>query len=158
MPVVPPPLIALGAGFVQRALAPEQPPGLVRKVAAVGLGAAGIGLLGATGAAFKRHGTTFEPFDPSKATALVTDGPNAVSRNPMYVGMAGVLAAHALGRGGWLTPLPVIAFVAVIGRVQIRPEEEALAALFGEDYAAYCDQVPRWIGLPETWRRIAVDT
>jgi protein-S-isoprenylcysteine O-methyltransferase Ste14 len=148
MPVVPPPLIALGAGFVQRAVAPERSPGLVRKVAAVGLGAASVGLLGATAAAFRRHGTTVEPFDPSKASALVTDGPNAFTRNPMYAGMAGVLAAHALGRGGWLTPLPAIAFVAVIDRIQIRPEEQALRALFGEDYAAYCDQVPRWIGLP----------
>jgi protein-S-isoprenylcysteine O-methyltransferase Ste14 len=146
MPVVPPPLIALGAGFVQRSVAPERSPGLVRKVAAVGLGAASVGLLGATAAAFRRHGTTVEPFDPSKASSLVTDGPNAFTRNPMYVGMAGVLAAHALGRGGWLTPLPVIAFIAVIDRVQIHPEEQALRALFGEDYAAYCDRVPRWIG------------
>jgi protein-S-isoprenylcysteine O-methyltransferase Ste14 len=158
MPIVPPPLIALGAGFVQRALAPERSPGFARKAAAVGIAAASIGLLGATGAAFKRHGTTFEPFDPSRATALVTDGPNAVTRNPMYVGMAGLLAANALGRGGWLTPLPVLAFVAVIDRIQIRPEEEALRTLFGEDYAAYLDQVPRWIGLPEAWRQIAVDT
>lgn len=147
MPVVPPPLIALGAGLVQRAVAPERPPGLVRKVAAVGLGVASIGLLGATAAAFRRHGTTVEPFDPSKTSSLVTDGPNAFTRNPMYVGMAGVLAAHALGLGGWLTPLPVIAFVAVIDRIQIRPEEDALSRLFGKDYAAYCDEVPRWIGV-----------
>jgi protein-S-isoprenylcysteine O-methyltransferase Ste14 len=148
MPVVPPPLIAVGAAFVQRAVAPERSPGLVRKIAAVGVGAASVGLLGSTAAAFRKHGTTVEPFDPSKASSLVTDGPNALTRNPMYVGMAGVLAAHALGRGGWLTPLPAIGFVAVIDRIQIRPEEQALRALFGADYAAYCDRVPRWIALP----------
>ena len=37
---------------------------------------------------------TVEPFDPSKATALVVSGPNAVTRNPMYVAMAGVLLAR----------------------------------------------------------------
>jgi protein-S-isoprenylcysteine O-methyltransferase Ste14 len=60
--------------------------------------------------------------------------------------MAGLLTAHALLRGGWLTSLPVVGFVAVIDRVQIRPEETALSALFGEEYADYCRRVPRWIG------------
>jgi protein-S-isoprenylcysteine O-methyltransferase Ste14 len=158
MPVVPPPLIALGAGFVQRAVAPDNPTGGLRRVTAVSLGAASIALLGATAASFRRHGTTVEPFDPSKASTLVTDGPNTLTRNPMYVGMAGALAANALWRGGWLTPLPVAAFIAVIDRAQIRPEEQALAALFGEDYAAYCRNVPRWVGPPEAWRRASADT
>ena len=80
---------------------------------------------------------------------LVTDGPNALTRNPMYVGMAGVLTAHALVRRGWLPVLPLAAFVAVIDRTQIRPEEAALRELFGEKYDAYCARVPRWLpGLP----------
>jgi protein-S-isoprenylcysteine O-methyltransferase Ste14 len=148
MPVVPPPLIALGAGVVQHVLAPDRRSGPVRKVAAAGVGAASVGLLAASSAAFRRHHTTFEPFDPSKASALVTDGPNAFTRNPMYVGMAGVLTSYAVLRGGWLTPLPVAGFLALIDRVQVRPEEEALRGLFGEDYAAYCSRVPRWLGPP----------
>jgi protein-S-isoprenylcysteine O-methyltransferase Ste14 len=94
---------------------------------------------------FRRDHTTVEPFDPSKTSALVTDGPNALTRNPMYVGMAGLLTAHALFRGGWLTLLPVAGFVAVIDRFQIRPEEAALQELFGEDYAAYCRSTRRWV-------------
>ncbi len=78
----------------------------------------------------------------------MTDGPNALTRNPMYVGMAGVLTAHAIARGGWLTALPVAGFVALIDRVQVRPEEQALRGLFGDEYAAYCARVPRWLGLP----------
>lgn len=148
MPVLPPPLVALGFGLVQKALTPERRSGPARKVAAAGVGAASIALLGGSAASFRRSHTTVEPFDPSKATTLVTDGPNALTRNPMYVGMAGTLTAHALLRGGWLTALPVIGFVALIDRVQVRPEERALRELFGEDYSDYCRRVPRWVGLP----------
>ena len=34
------------------------------------------------------QGTTLDPFDPTRASVLVTTGANAVSRNPMYVGLA----------------------------------------------------------------------
>ena len=36
-------------------------------------------------------------------------------------------------------------FVAVIDRVQIRPEEAALRELFAEEYDAYCRRVRRWL-------------
>jgi protein-S-isoprenylcysteine O-methyltransferase Ste14 len=94
---------------------------------------------------FRGAGTTVDPLRPGRATGLVTSGPNAVTRNPMYVGMAGVLAAHALLRGGWRPLVPVAAFVAVIDRVQIRPEEQALRELFGEAYEDYCRRVRRWL-------------
>lgn len=76
---------------------------------------------------------------------LVTTGANAVSRNPMYVGMAGLLVANALRRGSWTALLPVVAFTLVIDRVQIAAEEAALLAHFGADYEAYLAAVPRWI-------------
>ena len=63
----------------------------------------------------------------------------------MYVGMAGVLAAHALWRGP-AAALPLLAWVAVIDRLQIPPEEASMAELFGGQYAAYRDAVPRWLG------------
>jgi len=148
MPTVPPPVYAIGAGIVQHILAPDRGTGLVRKAAAVSVGAASVGLIGGSVARFRSQHTTFEPFDPAQASALVTDGPNALTRNPMYLGMAGVLTAHALLRGGWLTALPVVGFVALLDRVQVRPEEEALRGVFGEQYDDYCRRVPRWIGLP----------
>ena len=76
---------------------------------------------------------------------LVTTGANAVTRNPMYVGMAGLLVANALRRGSWTALLPVAAFTLVIDRVQIAAEEIALLAHFGADYEAYLAAVPRWI-------------
>lgn len=145
MPVVPPPVIALGFAGLQHAVAPETGAGIVRKAAAAAVAAASAGLLAGTVREFVEAGTTVEPFHPEKARSLVTTGPNRISRNPMYVGMAGLLAAHAIARGGVLPLLPVAAFVGVIDVAQIRPEEKALRDVFGIQYAAYERTVRRWL-------------
>lgn len=93
-----------------------------------------------------RQGTTLEPFDPSKASVLVTTGPLAITRNPMYVGLTGLLVANAVRRGAWVAVLPVAGFVGVMDRLQIAEEERALLANFGADYEAYRAAVPRWLG------------
>lgn len=145
MPHVPPPLIALAAGVTQRRLGTGSRPGPLRKVGALGAAAGSAWLLAGSAQAFRRKGTTVNPLQPTRATGLVTDGPNGVTRNPMYVGMAGLLVAHGLLRGGWRTAIPVAGFVAVIDRVQIRPEEDAMRELFGDEYAAYSRRVRRWL-------------
>jgi protein-S-isoprenylcysteine O-methyltransferase Ste14 len=94
---------------------------------------------------FRRQGTTVEPFEPSRASALVTSGVNSISRNPMYVGLTGLLVANAVRLGSWTALLPVAVFTVVIDRVQIAAEERALLANFGGEYAAYRASVPRWL-------------
>ena len=142
----PPPLLALAAGFAQRGLDRRQrPPTKPRNTAAALTAAASMVVAGASAAQFRRSGTTVEPFEPSKATALVTGGVNQVTRNPMYVGMAGLLVAHALRRGSVVGLLPVAGFVAVMNRFQVAAEERALREKFGADYEAYCSSVPRWL-------------
>jgi protein-S-isoprenylcysteine O-methyltransferase Ste14 len=84
--------------------------------------------------------------DPSKATSLVVSGPNAATRNPMYVGLAGMLVANAIRLRDWRALLPLAAFVGYLDRVQVAAEERALAEKFGADYDAYRAAVPRWIG------------
>jgi protein-S-isoprenylcysteine O-methyltransferase Ste14 len=145
VPHVPPPLIALGFAGAQHLLAPEQSTGVVRRSVAAGVAGTSLWLVGGSVARFRSRRTTVHPLHPDRATTLVTDGPNAITRNPMYVGMAGLLVAHALARGGLLTLLPVAGFVAVIDRVQIAPEEAAMERLFGEEYAAYQALVRRWL-------------
>jgi protein-S-isoprenylcysteine O-methyltransferase Ste14 len=107
--------------------------------------AASAVIAGAAAAQFRRRGTTVDPFEPERASVLVTTGANTVTRNPMYVGMAGLLVANAVRRGSWTALLPVAAFITVIDRVQVAAEETALVAKFGAEYDAYRAAVPRWL-------------
>ncbi|MDZ7629180.1 MAG: isoprenylcysteine carboxylmethyltransferase family protein [Parvularculaceae bacterium] len=148
-PVVPPPLLALAAGVLMWIIARKAGlpaldfPGRVPLAAAL----AGAGLLIdlVSVAAFLRARTTVNPLAPDKTNALVVTGLYRVSRNPMYLGMALVLAGWAVWLGQALTLVPVAAFVALIEVIQIRPEEKALEEKFGEDYRAYKKRVRRWI-------------
>lgn len=146
--LIPPPVYAVAAAAAQHLLAGDRRPGPVRVVAAGALAAASAGLIGGSAREFRSARTTVHPLHPEHASTLVTDGPNRLTRNPMYVGLAGLLTAHAVLRGGWTTVLPVGAFVAAIDRLQIRVEERALRESFGADYTAYCARVPRWLGRP----------
>jgi protein-S-isoprenylcysteine O-methyltransferase Ste14 len=92
---------------------------------------------------FRRAGTNIRPFLPS--TALVLSGPYKLTRNPMYLGMAGVLLGTAVFMGS-LTPFVVIpAFMALIGERFIVPEEAKLEAAFGREYLEYKARVRRWL-------------
>lgn len=143
----PPPLVALAAALTQSLLSKgAHPPRPLRATAAATTATASGMLAAAAAGQFRRQETTLEPFDPAQASALVTTGPNSVTRNPMYVGLAGLLVANALRLGSWRALLPVAAFTLVIDRLQIAAEESALLANFGADYEAYRARVPRWLG------------
>ena len=144
----PPPLLAFAASLAQRALTRGAPRPTAGRAVVATLIAAGSSALSTTAVRqFRRRGTTVNPVDPTRASVLVTTGPNAVSRNPMYVGLAGMLAANAVRRGSWRAFLPVAAFAMATDRLQVAAEEAALLARFGDDYEAYCAAVPRWVGL-----------
>lgn len=93
---------------------------------------------------FTRHHTTVNPHDIARASSLVETGPNAVTRNPMYVALSAALVAHAIGRRSLGALLPAAAFTYAIDRWQIAAEEEVLARSFPE-YADYAARVPRWL-------------
>ena len=143
---VPPPVIALTAALVQRSLARDAGPApAARRAAAAATAAGSAALMGTAMREFRRAGTTVDPLHPERASSLVDSGPFRVTRNPRYVGMAGLLAAHATVRGRWRTVVPVLGFVLLIDRVQIPPEEAAMASLFEDDYDAYRSRVRRWL-------------
>lgn len=102
------------------------------------------GLLMAANAAgaFRRAGTPVLPFTPS--TALVTDGFYRWTRNPMYLGLALMLAGVAVLLGSWSTLLPIAVFAAIIQGNFILGEERFLEEIFGERYLAYKRSVRRW--------------
>lgn len=143
---VPPPVVALAAGIVQRLVTRGRPSTTVSRTAAGLVVVGSLAVAGGAAAQFARERTTVDPHAPERATSLVTTGPNTFTRNPMYVGMAGVLIAHAVLRRSLPALLPAAAFVAVIDRVQVPAEEAALQATFGALYDDYRERVPRWLG------------
>jgi protein-S-isoprenylcysteine O-methyltransferase Ste14 len=143
-PVVAVILVAL-MGLLARTAPALDVPSELRMVcaAAIGLVGAAIGVAGKLG--FRRAGTTSNPMQPAKASALVTGGIYRRTRNPMYVSLLLLLVAWAVFlASGWALLGPP-AFVLYIGRFQIAPEEQALSARFGADYAAYKSRGRRWL-------------
>lgn len=94
---------------------------------------------------FRRNKTTVDPRYPDKASALVVSGVYSVSRNPMYVGFALILASLPGFLQSPLLIFGVAFFVWYMDRFQIRPEEAALDRFFGPPYTDYKDRVRRWL-------------
>ena len=95
---------------------------------------------------FRRAQTTVNPHKPQEATALVTTGVYAWTRNPMYLGLTVLLLGLAIKFGALSPFLGPLLFVPLLQRFQIRPEEHALRLHFGESYDRYCQRVNRWLG------------
>ena len=81
---------------------------------------------------------------------LVTYGPYAHVRNPLYLGnflltMGTVFISELL----WMVPIVIVLFTIQYLSI-ILWEEQILTERFGSDYATYCQRVPRWI---PRWRR-----
>ena len=71
---------------------------------------------------------------------LVTNGPFAIVRHPMYLGLVTAALGSLLLYQTW-TALAYAAFAPFVLR-RARREELALAAEFGEEWQAYCRRVP----------------
>jgi len=96
-------------------------------------------------ASFWRRKTTINPLRPATTSSLVASGVYRHTRNPMYLGMLLDLVAWAAFLASPLALALVPLFVLYLDRFQIVPEERALSALFGSDYAAYKNKVRRWL-------------
>ena len=145
---LPPPAVLLAmAGLAQGVVARGRrvtPSSMV--VAAPVLGGS-FCLLAASVGNFLRHCTTVDPVRVECAQHLVVDGPNRITRNPMYLGLAGVLLSHAIVRRSPSAVIPLVGFVWLIDRYQIPAEETALEARFGQAYLDYKEAVPRWLNV-----------
>jgi protein-S-isoprenylcysteine O-methyltransferase Ste14 len=109
------------------------------------LASIGLALILAGWIAFHGAGTTVDPMRPHTATSFVRTGVYRFTRNPMYAGAFLLLAAWGvlLANAVALVPLPL--FFLYMNRFQIVPEERALRAKFGAEYAAYARSVRRWL-------------
>jgi protein-S-isoprenylcysteine O-methyltransferase Ste14 len=143
-----PPLGWVAAGLLTQKLLPggRRPSRTSRGLAGV-IAVWSLGLLAWSVTAFRRHETTVDPLAPERASRLVSDGPFQVTRNPMYVAMAGVLVAHAIARRSPVGLIPAAGFVLLINKAQIEAEERAMAANFGPEWDQYVAATPRWLSL-----------
>jgi protein-S-isoprenylcysteine O-methyltransferase Ste14 len=89
--------------------------------------------------------TTINPMAPKEASSLVSAGIYNYTRNPMYLGLLLLLTGFAIWLGDLVNILILFFFVWYMTKFQIKPEEEALIANFGDEYEAYRRKVRRWI-------------
>lgn len=147
--IAPPPLIFLagaGLGLLADWLLRLDPLGLstaIRWALCALLALGGAGIIAAALSRFGQAKTPPEPWKPT--TALATQGIYAHTRNPMYLGMALLLLAVAIGLAslGTLLLFPVV--LIIVDRFVIAREEHYLDRLLGALYADYRQQVRRWL-------------
>jgi protein-S-isoprenylcysteine O-methyltransferase Ste14 len=103
----------------------------------------GVALAFAGERAFKRAGTALLPF--SEPSALVTAGPFAFTRNPMYLGMVLSLVGWSVLLGSLVPTVVIPCFFALIHYRFVLREEPFMAERFGDAFAAYRARVRRWL-------------
>jgi protein-S-isoprenylcysteine O-methyltransferase Ste14 len=100
-------------------------------------------------AVFFKAKTTVNPMRVTGAMYLVTSGLYRWSRNPMYCGLIIGLIGWGVVLGSLAPLVAIVLFQRILVIVQIKPEELALEANFGDAYRDYTRRVNRWIG----WNR-----
>jgi protein-S-isoprenylcysteine O-methyltransferase Ste14 len=73
---------------------------------------------------------------------LITQGPYGIVRNPIYLGMFGLLLATGLAVSRWQALLAGIPLFLIGNQLRIRSEEKLLREAFGEKFAEYARRVP----------------
>jgi len=146
---IPPLVVALGFAVAMFGAA-RAAPGLVYALPgnlAIALTLAALGAMaGVAGViAFRRERTTVNPMTPDAASSMVCSGIYRVSRNPMYLGFLLALAGWAVYLSNAATAVLLPVFVLTMNHLQIKPEERALLAKFGPQFAQYMSHVRRWI-------------
>jgi len=103
----------------------------------------GIALALCAAVTLRGHRTAIRPDKPS--STLVSTGPFALSRNPIYLGeTVGLLGAGLATNRLWLVAsAPVFAFA--VTRLAIQREERYLERTFGAAYVGYKALVRRWL-------------
>jgi protein-S-isoprenylcysteine O-methyltransferase Ste14 len=87
--------------------------------------------------------------DAASGGTLVTDGPYAITRNPVHLAEASIaLGIAMMSRMPWLVLLTLL-FGLIVGAFIIEWEEHFLRLRFGINFDDYCRTVPRWF----SWRR-----
>ena len=133
-------LAALGLALALKALAGSSVPPWA-------YGLLGAAVLASQGWRIWAAGFVGRPARGAKPTGetLVTAGPFARMRNPMYLGtFVGVLAFAGMS-GLWYADLAVAAMLCVVYGGAVLHEEAFLSVRFGDEYRRYREAVPRFL-------------
>lgn len=123
------------------------PQGILRQILIpVGIGLIIIGI--ALVVVARREFAHFQqPTDPGHPTTqVVKTGVFAISRNPLYLGSVFALLGIALAMNVFWALVMLLLSIILCHYVLIIPEEQYLAAKFGDEYKEYAASVHRWLG------------
>ena len=76
---------------------------------------------------------------------LITTGPFGIVRNPIYLGMFGMLLATGLAFSRWWALLCAVVVFLVGNQIRIRAEERLLREAFGPKFEDYARRVPAFL-------------
>ncbi len=145
LPLPFPVVAAMAADVLLARLRPLPLPGprVLHRAAGTALVVAGVGLN--AWALAERRRRSPGPFALERPEELVTTGPYAFTRHPMYVGWWLIeLGAGTLAGSSWV--LVTMPAELLVEHPVVLDEEATLAGLFGASYRDYMEQVPRYLG------------
>ena len=102
-----------------------------------------VGLVVWAARALRAHHTAVQPWKPT--TTIVTDGPYALTRNPIYLGFALLLVGIGLWSDKLAVLLMAVPAIAATNSWVIAREESYLKRKFGAPYEAYLSRARRWL-------------
>lgn len=138
--------VGVVAVLVLERVRPARLPGPRALQRAAGVAALAAGSALNVWALVERRRRTAGAFQLERPESIVTTGPYAFSRHPMYLGWWLIhLGAGVLRGSGWVAAtLPAAVLLEHFGGSVV--EERGLRLRFGEDYARYAERVPRYAG------------
>jgi protein-S-isoprenylcysteine O-methyltransferase Ste14 len=82
-----------------------------------------------------------------EADTLIQSGPYRLTRNPQIVGFSLGMIGFVMIWPSWHMMMSLLLCV-VLSHLMVLTEEEHLLSRYGNEYLRYCEQVPRYIGIP----------
>jgi protein-S-isoprenylcysteine O-methyltransferase Ste14 len=149
-PLPPGQIVGLVAGVILDRLVPVVLPGprAAHRVVGAVLGSSGLAL---TVWALRERGRQASGrFDLERPDSLVTTGPYALSRHPMYVGWWLIHLGTGLYRGSAWALISVPA-ATLAEHPAVLAEERRLVEAFGSEAESYLATVPRYLPRPAGW-------
>ena len=149
-PLPPGQIVGLAVAAILDRLVPVVLPGprAAYRVVGAALGSSGVAL---TVWALRERGRQASgPFDLERPDSLVTTGPYALSRHPMYVGWWLIHLGTGLYRGSAWVLLSVPA-ATLAEHPAVLAEERRLVEAFGSEAESYLAAVPRYLPREPRW-------